>query len=86
MKDRGGNIERQIMFSHAEEAIQVMSSDTSFISNSSCMPALSCLVDFTQAQSPDAKVIGTNLIFCQHVCLNWEGALTRSDFAMVRQP
>ena len=26
MKDRGGNIKRQIMFNHAEEAIQDMSS------------------------------------------------------------
>ena len=62
MKDRGSNIKRQIMFNHCEEAIQDMSSDTSFISDSNSAPWLGCLVDFTQAQSPDVKVVGTNLI------------------------
>lgn len=48
----GGNIKR-IRFSHAEEAIQKTSLNTSFISDLSIAPQLSCLVDFTQAQGPD---------------------------------
>lgn len=63
MRDRGGNIKRQIVFNHSEEAIQDVSSHTSFISDPSGVTQLSCLVDFTQPQNPDVKLIGTNQIF-----------------------
>ncbi len=53
MKDRCDNIKRQITFSHSEEAIQDVSSGTSFISDSNSVPQLSCLLDFTQTQNPD---------------------------------
>lgn len=62
MRGRGSNIKRQIMFNRCEGAIQDTSSDTGFIWDSNSEPQLGCLVDFTQAQSPNVKVIGTNLI------------------------
>lgn len=70
MKDRGGNIKRQIMFSRCAEAVQDVPSRTGFISHSNSVPQLSRLVDFTQALNPDVKLIGTSQIYFLHVCLN----------------
>lgn len=40
---------------HSEDAIQDMSSDTSFIWDWSGVAQLSCLLDFTRTQSPDGN-------------------------------
>lgn len=69
LKSRG-----KIMFSHSEQA--KTSLDTTFTSYSSTVALISCLVDFTLAQSRDVKGMGT----ISFPSAQTGGAHTRLDF------